>query len=72
MRSRWRDFQILLMSGVEICIENILHGNEIIQYLKNYKSYKIHQDHSREHLQSCIRHIQFIGHNAVYLFVKGR
>ena len=28
------------MSAI-ICIENILHGNEIIQYLKNYKATKL-------------------------------
>ena len=39
MRSRWTVFQILLMSAV-ICVLNIVHGNEIIQYLKNYKATK--------------------------------
>ena len=47
MRSRWTFF--LLMSTV-ICIYKILYGNEIKQYLKNYKCHNLHQDHSREHL----------------------
>ena len=41
MRSGLTDFQILLMSAV-ICIYKILHGNEIKQYLKNYKYQKVH------------------------------
>ena len=42
MRSPRTVFQILLMSAV-ICISDILHENEIIQYLKNYKGHTIHQ-----------------------------
>ena len=41
--------RILLMSAV-ICIWKILHGNEIKQYLKNYKHHKVQQHHSREYL----------------------
>ena len=29
-------FEILLMSTI-ICIQRVLHGNEIVQYLQNYK-----------------------------------
>ena len=33
---RWIAFEILLMSTI-ICIQRVLHGNEIVQYLQNYK-----------------------------------
>ena len=49
MRSPWTVLQILLISAV-ICILKISDGSEIKQYLKNYKSHKVQQDHSQEYL----------------------
>ena len=36
VRLRWTAFEILLTSAI-ICIQRVLHGNEIVQYLQNYK-----------------------------------
>ena len=34
VRLRWTAFEILLTSAI-ICIQRVLHGNEIAQYLQN-------------------------------------
>ena len=39
-------FKILLTSAA-ICIERVLHGKEIGQYLQNYKRHKCGQVHSK-------------------------
>ena len=36
LRLRWTAFQILITSAI-ICIQSVLHGNEIVQYIQNYK-----------------------------------
>ena len=53
-RSRWKSFQISLMSAV-ICIKRVLHGKEIVQYLQNYKRYEIDQGYSKKFLYSSTR-----------------
>ena len=47
VRLRWTAFEILLTSAI-ICIQRVLHGNEIVQYLQNYKRHKFDQGHSRK------------------------
>ena len=42
-------FEILLTSAI-ICIQSILHGNEIVQYLQNYKRHESGKGHSRKPL----------------------
>ena len=54
VRSRWTVFKISLTSAV-ICIERVLHGEEIIQYLQNYKRHEVDQGHSKKLLQSSTR-----------------
>ena len=45
--SRWTVFEILLTSAV-ICIQRVLHGKEIAQYLQNYKLHEVDQGHSKK------------------------
>ena len=45
VRLRWIVFEILLKAAI-MCIERVLHGNEIVQYLQNYKRHEFDQDHS--------------------------
>ena len=45
VRLQWALFVTLL-----ICKERLLHGNEIVQYLQNYKCYNVNQDHFRKPL----------------------
>ena len=47
VRSRWAVFEILLTSVV-ICVERVLCGKEIVQYVQNYKHYEVEQDHSKK------------------------
>ena len=46
---RWTAFEILLMSAI-ICIQRVLHGNEIVQYFQNYKRHESGKGHSRKPL----------------------
>ena len=46
-RSRWTVFEILFTSAV-ISIERVLHKNEIVQYLQNYKRHELDKGHSRK------------------------
>ena len=48
-RLPWTVLEILLMSAI-ICIEKVLHGNEIVQHLQNYKCHEFDQGHSRKFL----------------------
>ena len=50
VRLRWIVFEILLKAAI-MCIERVLHGNEIVQYLQNYKHHEFDQGHSRKPLQ---------------------
>ena len=47
VRSRWTVFEILLTSVV-ICVERVLCGKEIVQYVQNYKHYEVEQDQSKK------------------------
>ena len=47
VRLRWTAFEILLTSVI-ICIQRVLHGKEIVQYLQNYKRHDFDQGHSRK------------------------
>ena len=49
VRLTWTVFEILLTSAI-ICIEKVLHGDEIVQYLQNYKRHKSGKGHSRKPL----------------------
>ena len=44
-------FEILLTYTV-ICKQKLLHGNNIVQYLQNYKYQEVNQSHFRNPLQS--------------------
>ena len=46
-RLPWTVLEILLTSAI-ICIEKVLHGNEIVQHLQNYKYHEFDQGHSRK------------------------
>ena len=48
---RWTAFEIFLTSAI-ICIQRVLHGNEIVRYLQNYKCHESGKGHSRKPLQS--------------------
>ena len=47
-RLPWTVLEILLTSAI-ICIEKVLHGNEIV-HLQNYKCHEFDQGHSRKFL----------------------
>ena len=49
VRLTWTVLEILLTSAI-ICIEKVLHGDEIVQYLQNYKRHKSGKGHSRKPL----------------------
>ena len=44
---RWTVFEILLTLAI-IFIQKVLHGNEIVQYLQNYKRHEFDQGYSRK------------------------
>ena len=44
LRLRWTVFEILFTSAI-MCIQRGLHGNEIVQYLQNYKHHEFDQGH---------------------------
>ena len=46
-RSRETVFEILLTSAV-VCIEIVLHRNEIVPHFQNYKRHKVDQGHFRK------------------------
>ena len=47
VRLPWRVLEILLTSVI-ICIYIVLHGNDIVEYLQNYKRHEFDQGHSRK------------------------
>ena len=47
IRLRRTAFKILFTSAI-MRIERVLHGNEIAEYLQNYKRHKFDQSHSRK------------------------
>ena len=49
VRSRWTVYKILLTSAI-ICIQTVLHGNEIVQYVQNDKRHESGKGHSRKPL----------------------
>ena len=49
VRLRWTVFEILFMSAIML-IERVLHGDEIVKYLQNYKRHESDQGHSRKFL----------------------
>ena len=51
VRLRWTAFEILLTSAI-ICIQRVLHGNKIVQYLQNYKRRESGKGHSRKQVTS--------------------
>ena len=70
VRLRWTAFEILLTSAI-ICIQRVLHGNEIVQYLQNYKRHKSSKGHSRKLLQSSTSYIQIENTKTIRLLFKG-
>ena len=48
-----------------------MHGNEIVQYLQNYKRHEFDQDHSRKLLQSSTSYIQIENTKTTCLLFKG-
>ena len=49
IRVTFDSFEILPTSAV-ICIQRVLHGKEIVQYLQNYKRHEIDEDHPKKFL----------------------
>ena len=49
VRLPWTTFEILLTSAI-ICIQRVLHGNEVVQYIQNYKRHKSGKGHTRKPL----------------------
>ena len=70
VRLPWTTFEILLTSAI-ICIQRVLHGNEIVQYLQNYKRHEFDQGHSRKLLQSSTSYIQIENTKTIRLLFKG-
>ena len=70
VRLRWTAFEILLTSAI-ICIQRVLHGKEIVQYLQNYKRHEFDQSHSRKSLQSSTSYIQIEITKTTRLLFKG-
>ena len=68
-RLRWTVFKILLTSAI-ICIYRAWHGNEIVQYLQNYKCHEFDQGHSRKLLQSSTSYIQIENTKTTRLLFK--
>ena len=50
VRLPWTVFEILFTSAI-ICIQRVLYGNEIVQYLPNYKCHEFDQVHSKKLLK---------------------
>ena len=69
-RLPWTVSEILLTSAV-ICIERVLHGNEIVQHLQNYKRHEFEQGHSRKLLYSSKSYIQIENTKTTRLLFKG-
>ena len=70
VRLRWTAFEILLTSAI-ICIQRVLHGNEIVQYLQNYKRHEFDQGHSTKLLQSSTSYIQMENTKKTCLLFNG-
>ena len=49
VRLPWTTFEILFTSAI-ICIQRVLHGNEVVQYIQNYKRHKSGKGHTRKPL----------------------
>ena len=64
-------FEILLTSAV-ICKERILHKNEIVQYLQNYKHQDVNQDDFRKPFQASINAMQNDYRKTAHTFFVGR
>ena len=47
VKLRWTALEILFTLAI-ICIQRVLHGNEIVQYLQNYKRNESGKGHSRK------------------------
>ena len=69
VRLRGTVFKILFTSAV-IWIWRILHGNEIVQYLQNFKRHKFDQGHSRKLLESSTNYIQIENTKTTIYFLK--
>ena len=70
VRLRWTAFEILLTSAI-ICMQRVLHGNEIVQYLQNYKRRESGKGHSRKPSQSSASYIQIKNTKTTHLLFKG-
>ena len=70
VRFHWTVFEILLTSAI-ICIQRVLHGNEIAQYLQNYDRHESGKGHSRTPLQSSKSYIQIENTKTIRLLFKG-
>ena len=66
---RWKFFRILHMSSV-ICKQKLLHENEVLQYLYNYRYY-VDKRHVRKSLQSSTKSIKIIYPNIACTFFTG-
>ena len=63
-------FEILITSAV-ICKERLLHENEIVQYLQNYKYQDINQGHFRKLLQASTNAIKIDCPTTAHTFFTG-
>ena len=63
-------FEILITSVV-ICKERLLHENEIVQYLQNYKYQDINQGHFRKLLQASTNAIKIDCPTTAHTFFTG-
>ena len=70
VRLRWTAFDILLTSAI-ICIQRVLHGNKIVQYLQNYKRHESGKGHLRKPLLSSASYIQIENTKTIRLIFKG-
>ena len=65
--SRWVLFEILLTSAV-IGKQRLLHENEIVQYLQNYKWWDVNQSHSKNSVQDSTSATKRDYHEATHKF----
>ena len=69
--SPWTLFEVLVTSVV-ICKQRLLHENEIVQYLENFKYQDVNQGHFRKPLQAFINTMRNNYPKKAHTFFTGR
>ena len=59
---------VIVFTSAVICKQRLFHGNEIVQYLQNYKRYDVDQDHFRKPLKFYTVHEKERSLNSLYNF----